>query len=157
MVEEMEDEGFDDIPDFGDDGYYGVSTVSEPESDYVTKINYEIYCAEDVEKKFQALISQVREILGNSDDDCILLLKYFRWNVDKLEQNIFDNKAKIEIASGTILDPNCAAAKAIVSTGNCAICWDTLGTQPDFLICKHAFCDDCWGGYLSTLVKTFSN
>ena len=40
------------------------------------------------------VVEETKEILGLSEDDAITALKHYNWNLEKLQEQWFDNEAK---------------------------------------------------------------
>ena len=98
---EDDDEGWGDYGD--DDDEYQIKDVDVPKlgtkkSSYnMDKRPYKIVKLTEVEKMIPAIINQVQELLENSEDEAITLLRHFNWSFQKLEEQWFtmgDNKMK---------------------------------------------------------------
>ena len=94
---------------------------------------------------------EVSELLGLSEDEALIILNYFKWRKDLVENEWFGNEKKIFGKAG--LDP---IVTAILNDSNeilCAMCFDTKpASEFDNLKCNHQICKDCWTDYINFCV-----
>ena len=93
----------------------------------------------------------MKKVINNAVDltclergDCILLLKSFKWNVNKMNDVYYDDSEKYLLKAGTQfreIDPP--------EEIECEICCDTT-TEPIGLACGHYFCKSCWKEHIKT-------
>lgn len=53
-------------------------------------------------------VNEVRELLGLTADQAILVLRYYKWNFDKLQNEWFENERKLKKKIGLEFDPEVA-------------------------------------------------
>ena len=49
-------------------------------------------------------VDEIKDLLGCKSDDAILILRYFKWDVDKLQNNWFEKEDKLKLQIGTVFD-----------------------------------------------------
>ncbi len=115
---------------------------------------YTIIAMEDIEKiMYEDYIKKIKELLYTNEDTAITLLKMYKWNADKLQQEYFANDKEVLYKCGLMPDPKTAVAEGSLS--NCMICFESLeGRTVDNLICGHKFCGECWSQYCQASVKS---
>ncbi|TPX35437.1 hypothetical protein SmJEL517_g02127 [Synchytrium microbalum] len=150
------DEGMDDNASDDDDEDYPEMemsfqpVVSEKDQTKPYEVEYTTHSRAAIEKTQQKEISLVAGILGCADQHAATLLRYFKWNKDKLMEKYMDNPVAISAAAGVILDstkqPRYIPLKGFV----CDVCCnDEDGLQTLALSCNHRFCRDCYEQYLT--------
>lgn len=86
--------------------------------------------------------------MGVSENDAILLLRHFKWNLERLQEKFFsDDSAKLMKAIGLEFDPTVAkkfpftcATLPTHNKGYCQICYskfDQSAAKADSLKCGH--------------------
>jgi len=106
----------------------------------------------DIEKSMYVCIKNVKELFATSEDSAITLLKIYRWNEDKLQQDYFANDKAVLQKCGLVKDPKGITQDS--SDIDCLICLSSLKGRPvDKLICGHIFCSECWAMYVTAAVK----
>lgn len=55
---------------------------------------------EDVHKVIEKKVEKIQELTKLEKDHCLLLLKYFKWNIEKLESDYFSDTQLYLIKSG---------------------------------------------------------
>ena len=93
----------------------------------------------DIETKVAQKIEQVKDLFSIGDDAAYILMKGYYWNLDKLQQEYFEDDIKIKKDFGII---PATITKPIKPT-MCNICFQKL-EKTDALICGHLFCTSCW-------------
>lgn len=102
----------------------------------------------DIEAKINQKIEQVKDLFSVSEDTAFVLMKAYAWNLDKLQQEYFEDDAKVKKRLGLI--PSAIAKPK--STPICNICLNKL-TKAGNLACGHAFCVACWKEYCKALLE----
>ncbi|KAH8117138.1 hypothetical protein DFH11DRAFT_1579466 [Phellopilus nigrolimitatus] len=117
-------------------------------------------------------IDRVVSILDIDRGLALIFLLHYRWDRDKLIESYTDAPARVLNAVGELPGPldysesvedkyvsNPPNKRLLRSTSppdaTCGVCFDDI-VEPSGvpeIKCKHRFCRDCWGGYLSSKVK----
>jgi hypothetical protein len=93
----------------------------------------------------------VQDLLDCSVDQGLVILRHFKWNLDRLQNEWFANVSKLRIQIGLDFDPKInqlqPAHKISLRShhqGYCQVCYSQFNsgkdTQPDSLHCGHEFC-----------------
>jgi ariadne-1 len=108
----------------------------------------------DINSSQQKQIDEVYQILGLPPESVAILLRYMRWNKEKLIETYMDKSDEILDDAGLgpsfAKEPKTEAVKGFT----CEICYeDSPGLQTYAMICGHRYCVDCYSHYLSQKVK----
>ncbi|KAJ3339019.1 hypothetical protein HDU93_008770 [Gonapodya sp. JEL0774] len=164
--EDLNDYGDDDFDDQEDDGEYddddldmgnsGVFSpvVAEKDRRKVHEVEFTVHKVEDIIKVQKDEADQVAGLLGTAPQHAATLLRYFRWNKERLIDRYFADPAATAIAAGVILDSAKQPRPITVPGFACDVC---CADEPDLLSialsCGHRFCTGCYGQYLTTKVR----
>ncbi|KAG1173739.1 hypothetical protein G6F70_005625 [Rhizopus microsporus] len=121
------------------------------------EVDYQVLDSFNLKTKQDAEISQVSMILGLSSEDAATLLRFFRWNKEKLFEQYMDSSEKVlkqaGVSSATNPNRSCQLA-AELDNFMCDICCDD---SPDIetvcLSCEHRFCRNCYTHYLYQKIR----
>ena len=117
--------------------------------------NYELMMKDQMEKERFKKIDEVVQFSSLSKDEAELVLVYYNWNLDLLNNDWFDKMEKIKINSGIKISKeaqkkiNDYFKKHKQKKNLCLVCECDL--EPgDYLslTCNHALCTDCYTQYL---------
>ena len=104
----------------------------------------------------EALIKEAKEKLFLKREDAILVMIYYKWNLDKLD-NWYDNPEENKVKAGIELSKKTKQKldKKIPSNSKyCLICQEEeKNNNFRSLNCKHQFCINCWEEYLKEKLK----
>lgn len=146
-----------------DDFDYDYNLDENNEEEEENKINYTefegtIFLNEsEIIKEREKMISEAKEILFLERDDTILVMIYYQWNYEKLD-NWYENAEQNRINAGIELSKELTEQfknEKVESNGNiCLICEEENNNNNLFsLNCGHQFCDYCWSEYLKEKIK----
>ncbi|KAG0169308.1 hypothetical protein DFQ30_003745 [Apophysomyces sp. BC1015] len=173
MLEDTMDEysdvesGFDSSMSGNDEGYLdnegddvafdGVFSDKQRKKAY--QVDFTVHSSNNLKTIQDKEIAQVATILGLAKEDAATLLRYFRWNKEKLFERYMDAPEDVLRSAGMTTD--CSAktiilAKELTSNGSfmCEICCDddpemrTVGAS-----CGHRFCSGCYEHYLRQKIR----
>ena len=114
---------------------------------------FTIIAMEDIEMTMNECIRKTKELFCTSEDNAITLLKMYKWNDDKLQQDYFGDDKAVSYKCGLLPDPNNMVL--VEDSTFCMICFDTLTKEnSDKLVCGHTFCNNCWTMYCQAAVKS---
>lgn len=115
---------------------------------------------ESIQKRMDDKINEASEMLGLSEDDAIQVLRYFKWNQDKLQNEWFAKEKQLRLQAGIEFDKNIVLKNPQINTslssknqGYCMICYSMFSNsnsnmKPVSLSCGHQFCTADWIQYL---------
>ncbi|KAI9478377.1 MAG: hypothetical protein EXX96DRAFT_245687 [Benjaminiella poitrasii] len=147
-----ESEGYNSNDDVNDDIF------AEKQQKRAYEVDYIVLSTAALKNKQDKEISQVSAILGLSTEDASTLLRYFRWNKEKLFEQYMDSSEKVLVQAGvsSVSDLKHAIilAKDVSPNFMCDICCDD---SPDMetigVSCGHRFCRTCYTHYLVQKIK----
>ncbi|GBF98045.1 hypothetical protein Rsub_10273 [Raphidocelis subcapitata] len=110
-----------------------------------SKVPYVILRREDVAQRQQKAINEVTSVLGLNSDEATRVLRRFKWDVNRVNEEWFSDVDAVRRAVGLLEEP---AAETPRASAKCRICFDefpkaSMHAGP----CRHYFCGDCWRGY----------
>ena len=114
---------------------------------------YAVYEPGDYERVRREMIERAAGVLGATSDEAAALLHHQRWNFEDAVTAWFEDETKARVASGL-----CAADEQMdgrnngtSTSGTCGICFEDIERSELFSAgCQHAFCTDCWSGYVTS-------
>ena len=93
-------------------------------------------------------IKEAEDGLMIERDDAILALIKYKWNLEVLLTEWYDDVESSKIKCGIVLSKSTEqilAEKGVVSNGkNCLICFEEKSDKFFSLSCGHQFCSECW-------------
>lgn len=141
-----EDQDPDDEPDMGSMKGSGKKIAYD--------ISYKVHSPADIMAQQTEMMDEVNMILEMRPEDAAILLRYFRWNKERLMEDYMDNGAKVLEAAGLRSTNNDLPKLETVPDFMCDICCDDdEGLQSFALKCGHRFCVDCYRQYLTQKIR----
>lgn len=142
--------------DFGgiqdDDGFAYKDILNNPQKPY--EIDFKILTPADIKAQQEEQFEEVSNIIELPPEQTAILLRFMRWNKEKLIESYMDNQNKVldQAGLGTTFSE---IPKVIAVPGfECEICFeDRKGLLTYALKCGHRFCADCYTNYLTGKVK----
>jgi hypothetical protein len=65
-----------------------------------------VYEVEKLKERQMEKVDEIKDLLGCNSDKAIQILKYFKWDNDKLMNNWFDQEHKLKYKIGIEFDPS---------------------------------------------------
>ena len=99
-----------------------------------------------------------------NDDHALAILRFFKWNQVKLNDEWWTNSEKLSLEIGLEYDtslknkyPEIDDTTAEKNDNTCQVCFcefddNDEGSRPEQLACGHQFDTNCWKGYLKSKV-----
>ena len=118
------------------------------------EVDYKILGPTDIQAQQDVQIEEVASILEQPPEASAILLRYTRWNKERLIENYMEKPDELLEAAG--LGPDAAQKpKTVVIKGfTCEICCeDEPGLETYALKCGHRYCLDCYRQYLAQKIK----
>ena len=140
------------------DADYGNAILSGVEAHVVKKEEYQCLDAEQVLERQREALRGVMQVLQVTEDDATRLLRAFKWNVNRVNDEWFGDEEGIREKVG--LESSSSApdeATRMVDDGaevTCSVCYDEFpASKHTHVGCGHNFCATCWSGYLENAVS----
>lgn len=143
--------------DFGgdiDDGFgHEKDLLINPQKPY--EVEFRVLSPADIQAQQQQQFEEVSNIILLPPEQTAILLRYMRWNKERLIESYMDNEDKVLEDAGlgrTFADtPQTITVKGF----ECQICFEDSPRLKSYALkCGHRFCVDCYTNYLTEKVKT---
>lgn len=145
-----EDFAFDDEPDVYIDSQKEIGHKKKAAYD----ISFKVLPPSDIQKQQDELIDEVNMILDISKAEAAILLRYFRWNKERLIEDYMDRPSQVLDAAGLSQSTAGPPKMKVVPNFVCDICCeDEPGLESFALKCGHRYCVDCYRHYLSQKIQ----
>ncbi|KAK6087090.1 IBR domain-containing protein [Seiridium cupressi] len=143
-------DAFDDEPDDEPD----LGSVKESKKKIAYDISYRVHSPDDIMHQQTEMMDEVNMILEMRPEDAAILLRYFRWNKERLMEDYMDNGSKVLEAAGLRSTSDNLPKLETIPGFMCDICCDDEeGLQSFALKCGHRFCVDCYRQYLTQKIR----
>jgi hypothetical protein len=70
-----------------------------------------VYDRENIEKRLDEKIQEIVDLLGISKDEAVATLRYFKWDMDKIQNAWFDGGKKLRTKIGLDFDDTLTKSK----------------------------------------------
>jgi ariadne-1 len=139
-----------DEEDFGFDSQ---DKMAKPER-AAYEVPFKVFSPKDIDAAQEALINEVKDVLGQPPESTAILLRYYRWNKERLLDAYMERQDDVLEAAG-LGDDNEGPARIQTVPGFCCdICFDDDADMATFALkCGHRFCLDCYTKYLTSKIK----
>ncbi|KAI9354921.1 hypothetical protein BD770DRAFT_428689 [Pilaira anomala] len=123
------------------------------------QVDFTVLSTSHLQEKQDKEVSQVSSILGLSNEDAATLLRYFRWNKEKLFEKYMDSSEKVLKEAGVSTNMNesrheIVYAKDLGYEFMCEICCnDAKDMETISISCGHRFCKVCYTHYLYQKIR----
>eukprot|EP00826_Nyctotherus_ovalis_P049942 TRINITY_DN6072_c0_g1_i2.p1 TRINITY_DN6072_c0_g1~~TRINITY_DN6072_c0_g1_i2.p1 ORF type:complete len:502 (+),score=168.25 TRINITY_DN6072_c0_g1_i2:72-1577(+) len=137
-----------------EDDVWANSPVMEVKSSVQPEL-FEIKEFTHVEKLLDEAVQSITDLLGVTNDQAVSILKYFKWDVSKIESKWFDDPVHYGKLCGITFDSSMMQGDEKSNlldfdpnVDECVVCYEsfTEAKPGAALDCKHKFCDECWKG-----------
>lgn len=115
------------------------------------EVDYKVYSPEDIQKQQDQQVAEVSTMFEQPHEATAILLRYGRWNKERLIENYMENQEEVLEKAGLGQDVRRHPPRIESIDGfMCDICCeDAPGLQSFAMKCGHRFCVDCYRQYLS--------
>ena len=147
---EFDDEDFDEPdPDFG----LSMKDL-EPIKKQAHIVPFKVFEPEDIQRQQDEMINEVNMILDMRKEDAAIMLRYFRWNKERLLEDYMDRPERVLEAAGLASKTSKPPQLETVPGFVCDICCeDGPDLQTFAMKCGHRYCVDCYRQYLKQKIR----
>jgi ariadne-1 len=118
------------------------------------EVDFKVYSPEDIRKYQDGVINEVKDLLEQPPEATAILLRYFRWNRERLVEAYMDRREEVLEEAGLGEAVSIPPRLKKVPNFSCDICCeDEPDTETFALKCDHRFCSDCYRHYLASKIK----
>ncbi|KAI3433888.1 hypothetical protein D9Q98_003690 [Chlorella vulgaris] len=115
------------------------------------KKSFVVLDKEELRERLGAGVSQVVELLCISDAEATRALRFYKWDLTKLQEEWFADPEAVQVKVGLVDEQPSTRRKEEV----CKICFESFSVQDMACArCKHYYCKDCWRGYIHTSIES---
>ncbi|KAK1093288.1 hypothetical protein LTR48_002643 [Friedmanniomyces endolithicus] len=117
--------------------------------------DFRVYSPQDIQNQQDAQVAEVANLLEQPPEATAILLRYGRWNKERVIEQYMDNQEELLEKAGLGQDirrnpPRIESVSGFV----CDICCEDDHDMESFaMICGHRFCTDCYRQYLTQKIK----
>ncbi|PWW80594.1 hypothetical protein C7212DRAFT_350019 [Tuber magnatum] len=137
-----------------DDDRYLDDVKDEKPSKKAYEVDYKVHSDEQIRAAQQIQIEEVSSILGLPGEQCAILLRFFKWQKDRLIEKYMD--CPDEVLEDAGLGPGYEAPAVLekLKGFGCEICCDDeRGLDTYAMKCGHRYCADCYRQYIESKIK----
>lgn len=118
------------------------------------EIDFTVYSPADIQRQQDRQIDDVATLIEQPHEATAILLRFGRWNREKLLDNYMDNQEKVLEQAGLGQDIRTSPPR-LESIPNfmCEICCETNPGESFAMKCGHRFCLDCYRQYLTQKIR----
>ena len=118
------------------------------------EIDFTVYSPNDIQKQQDSQVDEVSVILGQPSEASAILLRYLRWNKERLIEIYMDRPELVLDSAGLGSGSGEIPTTKVLKQFTCSICFgDETGTETYALKCDHRYCVDCYRQYLAQKIK----
>lgn len=146
------------VPDFDDDDEPGSGFSQDKDiiksSRKAYEVEFKVYGTADIQSHQDKQIDEVSAILGQPSEASAILLRYLRWNKERLIEAYMEKPAATLEAAGLGPDATQTPTTKIIKGFTCNICCeDEPGLESYAMKCDHRYCVECYRQYLAQKIK----
>lgn len=146
--------------DFDEDDFdepdpdFGLAKDLERKKKAAHVVSYKVYEPSDVQRQQDDMINEVNMILDMRKEDAAILLRYFRWNKERLLEDYMDRPEKVLEAAGLSSNSSTLPKLEAIPGFMCDICCEEDDSLQSFAMkCGHRYCVDCYRHYLTQKIR----
>ena len=118
-------------------------------------MDYKVLSPTDIQAQQDSQIDEVASILEQPPEASAILLRYLRWNKERLIETYMEKSDELLEAAGLGPDAAEKPKTQVVSGFTCDICCeDEPGLETYALKCGHRYCVDCYRQYLAQKIAS---
>jgi ariadne-1 len=145
------------LSDFDDEEQDDAGFSQEKDVIKIAKKPYEVDCKvlspSDIQTQQDEQVKEVGSILEQPPEAAAILLRYLRWNKERLIETYMDKPEELLEAAGLGSDASAPPRTQVISGFTCDICCDDEEPETYALKCGHRYCVDCYRQYLAHKIK----
>jgi ariadne-1 len=131
---------------------YDKDILMSPHKPY--EVEFRVLSPKDIQLQQDRQFQEVSSIIELPPEQVAILLRFARWNKEKLIESYMDHPEKVLEAAGLGADSAESPKTKTVQGFTCEICYeDGPDVQTYAMKCGHRYCVDCYTHYLTQKVK----
>lgn len=142
-----------DVDDDGDIGFDTQDKDFKPKK-RAFEVDFKVYSPEEIQSQQNAQAVEVSNIIGQTPEAATILLRYSKWNRERLIEQYMDKQEETLDKAGLGQEEDVTARIERMPGFECEICCTDSADSATFALkCQHRFCIDCWRQYLAQKIK----
>ena len=118
------------------------------------EVDFKVLGPNEIISQQDKQIEEVSAILGQPSEASAILLRYLRWNKERLIEGYMDRPEVVLEKAGLGPDGGKVPKVETIRGFTCTICFDDeSGIETYAMKCGHRYCVDCYRQYLAQKVK----
>jgi len=118
------------------------------------EVDYKVCAPADIQAHQDKQIEEISSILGQPSEASAILLRYLRWNKERLIETYMERPEALLDSAGLGPDNGQIPKTKVVQGFTCSICYeDEPGLETYAMRCGHQYCVDCYRQYLAQKIK----
>ncbi|KAF7846522.1 hypothetical protein BT93_L4202 [Corymbia citriodora subsp. variegata] len=118
------------------------------------EVDFHVHSPQDIQGQQDKQVEEVSNILGQPLEATAILLRYSRWNKERLIEQYMEKQDEVLDKAGLGQDVARPPRLQVINGFMCDICCDdSRGMQTFAMKCNHRFCVDCYRQYLVQKIK----
>lgn len=145
-----QDDEFDDDDNESEHSASFSPVIADRDIQKPYQVDFKVLSPEALKATQAEIVSHIVSLLGCSTQVGATLLRYFKWNKERLIEQYLENPTGISEAAGVVVEETQKPKFMAVKGFTCDICCDdTEGMNTLALACGHRFCASCYEEYLN--------
>ncbi|MCJ1436479.1 hypothetical protein MMC27_005858 [Xylographa pallens] len=125
-----------------------IKTVRRP-----YEVEFKVLSPSDIQAQQDVQVDEVGSILEQPPEAAAILLRYLRWNKERLIETYMEKPEELLEAAGLSTDGSAPPRTVTIKGFACDICCDDEEPETYSLKCGHRYCVDCYRQYLCHKIK----
>ncbi|MCJ1391955.1 hypothetical protein MMC18_004822 [Xylographa bjoerkii] len=125
-----------------------IKTVRRP-----YEVEFKVLSPLDIQAQQDIQVDEVGSILEQPPEAAAILLRYLRWNKERLIETYMEKPEELLEAAGLSTDGTAPPRTVTIKGFTCNICYDDEEPETYALKCGHRYCVDCYRQYLCHKIK----
>lgn len=143
-----------DLDEIAEEDMFGSQMKVTKETRKPYEVDFKVYSPGDIQKYQASVVDEVTDLLEQPPEAAAILLRYFRWNKERLVEAYMDKREQVLEQAGLGDDEASVPRIKKISGFVCDICCEDDADMDTFAMkCGHRFCLDCYRHYLASKIK----
>ena len=156
-IDDYNPDDFNDQSYQDDENIYSGCTYEENFQDLTNEKNFQIVHLNEISNLRENLISKCCESTALTRDEAILVLIQYKWNIDRIDDDWFNDVDENRQKFGIDLDKPSKLKLLKLNVNNysniCLVCESNLEESDNFsLKCGHNLCNFCWTEFIKSKI-----
>lgn len=140
--------------DYQDDAAFETQEKDLKPKKKAYEVDFKVYSPEDIQKQEDQQIAEVSTLLEQPHEATAILLRFGRWNKERLIENYMDNQEEILDKAGLGQEIRRSPPRIeVVGNFMCEICCEHGPHESFAMKCGHRYCANCYRQYLVQKIR----